>query len=108
MEILHSSLLLENNMKISSLKYLNDTTSGHFGDNSFRLYDPEIAESITKDGRRIMVDAMMSINEILAGGCKPGQMIVLCGKGGGSRLNELQEIDNDTKEPRSTEVSEPV
>lgn len=59
--------------------------------NSFHLYDPQVHESVTKESRRVMVDAIMSINEILAGGCKPGQMVVLYSKGnsGKSIIREL-------------------
>ena len=71
-------------------------TSNRSVGNSFRLYDPEIAESITKEGRRIMADMTMSIDEILSGGCKPGKMLVLYAKGssGKSLVKEFLEAES--------------
>ncbi len=55
------------------------------------LYDPQVLESVTKEGRRIMVDVMTSLDETLSGGGKLGQMLVLYSKGnsGKSLLREL-------------------
>lgn len=91
-------------MKINSFKYLNDVTAGRSGDNSFRLYDPELAKKITNDARKTMI----SLNEILSGNAKGGlvgkRLVVMHANSGGLQSRICESLQSNIEElPRIVE-----